>query len=283
MRLPLLVLTLLYALSPLSFAADAGQLQSQVQRLTGIMLEQEQLLQQQAQELRQLQGDNELMRHQLQSIEDRQNDLYADIDQRIGNMRSAPENTPILIDVPKTPISKSSEQDTETESKNPEGKPLKPTIEKNTETKVKTETPAPAPKPVSNLMANGDMSAKQAYKAAFNLIQMRQYPQAVLAFHMFLKQHGGTDYADNAQYWLGEAYYAQRDYNQAIAIFRELMEKYPSSPKRAHALLKSAFAYDSLNDKLTAKKYLKQLRQQYPNSATARLALERLQRLQAEE
>jgi len=281
MKLPFFILSVFYCLSPASFA-DEAQLASQIQRLTGIMLEQEQLLQQHGQELRQLRGDNELIRHQLRSLEERQNDLYTDIDQRLGNMQ-APVivDSPVIIAPPVEPVSDDNSDNDKAATVSGEFKQPADIAVKNT-ILAPIGTPEKPKVITHDLMKEGNMSAQQAYKAAFELIKMRQYPQAVLAFHMFLKQYGNTDYADNAQYWLGEAYYAQRDYKQAIAIFNELMDTYPNSPKRAHALLKAAFAYDSLNDKITAQGLLQQLRRDYPNTATARLALERLQRLQTE-
>ena len=45
-------------------------------------------------------------------------------------------------------------------------------------------------------------------------------------------------FLDNAQYWLGEAYYVNHDYTNALAAFQRVVDKYPQSRKVPDALLK---------------------------------------------
>jgi tol-pal system protein YbgF len=77
----------------------------------------------------------------------------------------------------------------------------------------------------------------------------------------------GSAYAANAQYWLGNAYYAQRDYKNAIAAQEVVVTTtYGTSAKAPDAMLNIASNYAELKDK-KAKKTLQDLVKKYPDSA----------------
>ena len=46
----------------------------------------------------------------------------------------------------------------------------------------------------------------EAYRAAYALVQGRQFDQAIPAFKQFLQRYPDGQYAANAHYWLGELY-----------------------------------------------------------------------------
>ena len=90
-----------------------------------------------------------------------------------------------------------------------------------------------------------------------------------------MRQFPASGYAANAQYWLGNAYYAQRDCKSAIAAQQLVIRNYPDSPKAADAMLNIASCQTELKDK-AAKKTLQELIKQYPDSSAAATAKERL-------
>ena len=47
--------------------------------------------------------------------------------------------------------------------------------------------------------------------------------------------------ADNAQYWLGEAYYVNKSFPEALAAFQRVVDKYPQSRKLPDAMLKIGY------------------------------------------
>ncbi len=47
----------------------------------------------------------------------------------------------------------------------------------------------------------------------------------------FFKQYPNTDFSDNAQFWIGETYYAKKDYEKAILEYEKVMAKYPEGDK----------------------------------------------------
>ncbi len=117
-----------------------------------------------------------------------------------------------------------------------------------------------------------------AEKAAWDRIKASRRAED---FYAFLQQYPNGQYADNAQFWVGEAYYVMRKFEPAITQYQKLISNYPDSQKQAHALLKIAYSFDELGRSDQAVKLLTQLKQKYPDSSAARLADERLQRIRA--
>jgi len=110
---------------------------------------------------------------------------------------------------------------------------------------------------------------REAYQKAFDQLRELRYAQATEAFRDFLKKYPNGRYAHIAQYWLGEASYAQRDFKQAIKDYEALLQHYPNSPKRAEAMLKIGYSYHELKQDDKAQQILKQLDQKYPDSTEA--------------
>ncbi len=115
------------------------------------------------------------------------------------------------------------------------------------------------------------------YQAAFDLLKSGRYDESAKAFRAFLAEYPRGRWADNAQYWLGETAYVQRDFKTALAEFRKVTEGYPSSPKVPDALLKQGFIDYETQQWADARRVLNQVVQSYPTSTAARLARQRLQ------
>jgi tol-pal system protein YbgF len=138
-----------------------------------------------------------------------------------------------------------------------------------------TSAPAPASQPPS-------ASEEAAYRAAFNYLKEGRYDHAIKAFRDFLGSYPQSGYADNAQYWLGEAHYVTRQYPKAIDEFQKVLDKYPGSAKLADAMLKIGYCHYELRDMEKATAILGSLQQRFPNTTAARLAEKRLQRIKIE-
>lgn len=123
-------------------------------------------------------------------------------------------------------------------------------------------------------------SEQTAYDAALAIFKAGDYKRAGAGFSDFLRRYPQSGYAPSAQYWLGNAYYAQRDYKNAIAAQQVVVQNYPDSPKAADAMLNMASCYTELKDKTNAKKTLEKLIAQFPASPTAQTAKERLSAFQ---
>lgn len=117
------------------------------------------------------------------------------------------------------------------------------------------------------------------YGRAFDALKASNYAAAITGMREFLGAYPDHELADNAQYWLGEAYYVTRDYENAIAAFTGVGERWPQSSKAPDALLKLGFAQFELKRFGAARQTLGQVGERYPGTDAARLAQERLRRI----
>jgi tol-pal system protein YbgF len=130
--------------------------------------------------------------------------------------------------------------------------------------------------------ATGGAAAEQAaYTQAFDALKNSNYPAAIAGFRNFLTVYPASSIADNAQYWLGEAYYVTRDYDQAANAFRTVGERWPNSRKSADALLKLGFTQYEQKRYAEARVTLADVTRRFPDTDAARLATERLGRIPA--
>lgn len=123
-------------------------------------------------------------------------------------------------------------------------------------------------------------SEKQSYDAAMEQFKSGDYKGAINALQDFVRRYPSSAYASNAQYWLGNAYYAQRDYKNAIEAQQVVVSNYSDSAKAPDALLNIASNYTELGDEKSARKALQQLIKQYPDSSAAQAAKDRLATLE---
>ena len=134
---------------------------------------------------------------------------------------------------------------------------------------------------VQRTTIDNEMS-EAAYRDAFSLLKAGQYEESIAAFSEFLQLYPNSQYADNAQYWLGETHYVKREFEPAVVEYRKLLENYPVSKKQSHAMLKIGYSYHELGQLDQARAVLEDLRNRYAGTTAARLAEERIQRMLAE-
>ncbi len=115
-----------------------------------------------------------------------------------------------------------------------------------------------------------------AYMEAFGLYSANDYAAAIKAFSVFLEKHPDTEYAVNAQYWIGECYYSQSNLSLALDSFRKVVEKYPKGKKVPDALLKTGYTLIAMKETEKGRAVLASLVEKYPNSPAAAKAKERL-------
>ncbi|GFE86935.1 tol-pal system protein YbgF [Steroidobacter agaridevorans] len=120
------------------------------------------------------------------------------------------------------------------------------------------------------------------YQAAFDLLKDAKYPEAINAFKQYLTTFPNGPLADNAQYWLGEAHYVTKQYPDALRDFRTVIEKYPESRKIPDALLKIGYCNYELKNWTEARSALSQVVQRFGDTTAARLASQRLAKLDSE-
>jgi tol-pal system protein YbgF len=145
-------------------------------------------------------------------------------------------------------------------------------IEKGRGGAPRPPSPAPSPAPAPPQAhaaappAAGGAQGEQLYHDAFKLLQDGDYAGAERAFKNFVQRNPNHALAGNAQYWLGETYYARRDYQNAMVSFAEGYKAYKTSPKGPDNLLKLGITLAVLNKKQEACAVFARFNQDYPRA-----------------
>ncbi|MDZ7594244.1 MAG: tol-pal system protein YbgF [Thiobacillus sp.] len=258
MRRYALILACAFALAPSAWAVSNAELARQVQalqQLTGELDARlgrlETAMQQNPQllgllnevealkaEIAKLRGQAEVQGHQLDTLGKRQNDLYADLDQRIADLAKAGQPVPVVDPAPAV-----------------EG----------------AQPAAAADSPQADPLVES-----RSYEAALSQFREANYAGAIAGFNGFLKAYPASALASNAQYWIGYSYYALKDYKTALAHQQKLVATYPDSAKVPDALLNIATNQLALEDLGGARKTLENLVAKHPGTPAATLAARRL-------
>ena len=127
-----------------------------------------------------------------------------------------------------------------------------------------------------------DGSDRDNYQAAFELLKEQRYEPAAMAFKQFLVTYPDSDLADNAQYWLAESYYVTQKFDEALAAFELVITTFPRSRKVPDALLKMGYCNYELKAFGSAREALVRVQADYPETTAARLAGQRLSRMEEE-
>ncbi|MFM9913215.1 MAG: tol-pal system protein YbgF [Methylophilaceae bacterium] len=204
-------------------------------------------------EITRLIGQMEVMARDIEVTQQRQRDLYSDVDARLRKLETPP--APVV----KEPIKES----------------------------VKTETAPPMevgpaiPAPSADTEADNSAAENKDYEAAHALFKAGKYPQSAAAFEKFQETYPNSKFAGNAQYWLGYARFSQRDYKAAMAAQQKMVKSYPDHAKVPDAMYNIANSQIQLSDIDAARQTLKSIVAKYPLSDAAGLAKKRLNQLEA--
>lgn len=205
-------------------------------------------------EVQRLQGDTEVQSNDIERLKQRQRDLSQDIDRRLRQIEQAQAAAKAA---PEPPM----------------------------QTQTPPSTPPAASAAAISSATSGpiDVSREQVmYQRGLDGVKAGRYDQAITDFEAFLAGYPKSEFAGNAQYWIGEANYVSRRFDKAVTSFRKVMESYPASNKLPDAMVKLGFSYQELGDREQARKTLNDVVTRYPDSPAARLANERLQKLKAQ-
>jgi tol-pal system protein YbgF len=134
--------------------------------------------------------------------------------------------------------------------------------------------PAPAVAPSTLAKPAAPSSApeatpEQVYAAAMASFQAEEHGQAVLGWRELTKRFPEHPLASNAQYWIGEAYYRQKDFSEALLEYRKVIDGYPKSPQLPEALLKIGLCHRAVKNTARAREIWEQLTKEYPGTNAA--------------
>jgi tol-pal system protein YbgF len=126
-----------------------------------------------------------------------------------------------------------------------------------------TAAPASAEPPSSGGSVNDQ------FNRAFGLVKQADYDGAEVALKGFIQAHPNDPLAGNAQYWLGQTYFARNKFPEAATAFAEGYKRYPKGSKAAEDLLYLGMSLGKADQKKNACLALAQLDQAFPNPAPA--------------
>ena len=206
-------------------------------------------LQQMQQEIAQLRGMLEEQQNEIQRLKQESLERYQDLDRRLGSAAAGPAA-----------------------SQNP------PVAGASNANGSSAPAAGQGQAPAGNEPADPEKE-KLFYDAAFDLIKAKDFAKASQAFSAFLRKYPNSQYAGNAQYWLGEVNLAQGDLQGAGQAFARVSQAYPQHAKVPDSLFKLADVETRLGNTDKAKAILQQIVSRYPGTSAAQLAQRDLQRL----
>lgn len=236
-------------------------------------------LQQIEAELRQVTGRVEELGFQVQNVSDRMDRLQTDTDIRFRELTGQPAAT----------AGQASGAQGVTTAPRPElAAPAGPapagdsqpgtlgTLSGSDLATLQNAPPAPSAGAAASATPAGDQTAllpadgtpEEQYEAAFSHLTKHDLPSAEAAFIAFLQAHPDDPLAGNAQYWLGETYYARDRFEDAAVAFLEGYQTYPDSPKAADNLLKLGMSLARIGRREEACTTFAKLSQDFPNAGT---------------
>jgi tol-pal system protein YbgF len=208
------------------------------------------------QEVMRLNGKLEEQAYEINTLKEQSLQRYMDLDKRLGGAGAAPAAA---------------------------GKAPAPTTTAPAPSAAPGNTPinAAAPVPAPAARSNSAPAAEQpgeaeAYRAAYALVQGRQFAQAIPAFQKFLQKYPDGAYAANSHYWLGELYLVKEppDLEASRQSFALLLSQYPDNSKAPDALYKLGKVQFLKGNREKAREYLDLVITQYEgtNDAVVKLA-----------
>lgn len=133
-----------------------------------------------------------------------------------------------------------------------------------------TTTLSAIPEPVTTQPLDdpsGTAPADSLYQTSYDHMLKRRFGAAEAGFTKFLKQHGKHKLAGNAQYWLGETFYARGQYKQAAQAFLAGYKNHSKSPKAPDSMLKLGMSLRQMGQKKHACQAFAQIRSRFPKAS----------------
>jgi tol-pal system protein YbgF len=144
---------------------------------------------------------------------------------------------------------------------------------------LSSQPPAGGTMAPANAASGPAPSADTLYSNGLRDITSGKYDLARQEFQDYLKYYGDTDLASNAQFYLGEIAYSQRNYDQAVNEFDKVLNNYPKSFKLAPARLRKGMALIELGQKTSGVRELREVVRRYPGTDEERKARAKLKEL----
>jgi tol-pal system protein YbgF len=120
------------------------------------------------------------------------------------------------------------------------------------------------------------MQAGATYTNAYRDYKAGKYDLALQEFSDYLKYFQKTDFAPNAQFYVGDIYYRKGDYENAVPAFDALLEQYSENSKTSDAHYMKGLSLRKMEKRDAAAKEFREVIAKYPDSEIAANAKEQL-------
>lgn len=206
-------------------------------------------LQSQEQDINQLRGQIEELRHQVEQQTKLSQQRYLDLDERLSNSQGSEDAT------------SGNDADSSTGSD-----PINQAASGGSQSSSPSST------------ASSSSDAQSAYQAAFSHVQTREFDQAIFAFEAFNRDYPQSGLNGNAWYWLGELYSAKSQLDKSSIAFGKVINDYPQNNKVPDAMYKLGLVYARQGKGAESQSMLKKVISDHSDSDAAGLAREFMQK-----
>lgn len=124
-----------------------------------------------------------------------------------------------------------------------------------------------APTPKHGALVPAGTSPKALYDGAYEALKEGDFVKAEQGFSAFMEKYPKDKLVGNANYWLGETYYARGMYAEAVGIFASGVTTYKDNIKAPDNLLKLGLSMQKLGKKDEACTAFKTLPKEFPKAA----------------
>ena len=141
---------------------------------------------------------------------------------------------------------------------------------------IVSTVPAPPPPSAPTQAPPPQVQAESLYKNALRDYMAGNFDLAGAQFTQYVSLFGNTELAADAQYYLGEIFYQQRQYDQAVAAFDQVLERYAEGKRTPEAQYKKGMALLQQKKRDAAAREFRGVIKKYPNTPAAAQATEAL-------
>lgn len=237
---PRFVLACAFLLFPLSLAQAENRNSAVVQAELFMQLEQLQA------EVQTLRNKVEQQERALSRMQDEQRRRYIDLDERLQ------DHSKRLGDL---------------EEREPVGASERPVDSSAVDRQLSEPLPSG-----SQTSGSGQLTDREAYAKAYQLVPERKFDEAIQAFQNFIRQYPESRLVGNGYYWIGEIHMAQNRTREAEKMFDAVVRRYPDSFKIADSKYKLGLIYSRYGNEDQAKEIMQSIVAEHPREPAAELA-----------
>ncbi|HEY8098201.1 MAG TPA: tol-pal system protein YbgF [Methylobacter sp.] len=241
----------------------AGETSAAKPSSTNAVFEMMRRLEQLQAEVQQLTGKIEEQAYLIGELKKSQSTMYSDFDGRMQNLEK--KTGGVNPSAAESPVMQEGAVEPPAKAAAPVAAPAAAPATEAKQTAAQKQDTVPA-----------SADEKQQYQQAYEALRNGHTAQAIAEFNTLLGKNPKGEYANNAQYWLGEAYRVNQDMDSARKAFNSVIENYPGSSKVPDALLKLGTIEAEQKNAVKAREYLTRVTVDFPSSTAARLAAKKL-------